>query len=609
MKKTFLNLFITLFTCSVCTYGQAGSLDSTFGVNGKSEYQINGSDMDKAIVQQNGKFIIAGQITSNNTLKMSFARFNADGLIDSTFGDNGIVSFLVGDGENLVTSLAIQDSNKIVFGGNCIINQNYVAVLGRLNPDGSLDSTFADDGIKLSMSVGVNDIAIRPNDGKIIVLTNEIEGSNYITAFERYNSNGSIDSSFGTNGRVIDLNDGLLGSMAKMKLQADNKIIGINEYGLSPHPYIALARFNENGTPDSTYGVDGIAVDDYGTNANAFGLAIALQADGKTLITGSYGIQNSGQPNKVLVARYNTDGSPDITFGNNGKAFLGIGTGDQGNTITIQPSDGKIIVCGSSNFQQQSKRFVVCRFEANGDPDNEFGGSGYVITDFVDQYHNNLGYSAFVLPDGKILAGGVSVKMSNVWNIFARYISCGISVTSQPADETAHLGGAADFTVGSTSSSANYQWQTLSNNSWEDLNNGGQYSGTQTATLHVANITMANNLQKFRGIALSGVCSDTSSAATLTVDSTTGINEVAVAAGIKIYPNPIKSPMNIRIGNPNYRQGSIKVINSLGRNIHTVILNGKEEIEIDTKSWPSGVYSLEIIPEKGLPATLRAVKI
>lgn len=609
MRKTFLNLFIILFTCSVCTYGQAGSLDSTFGMNGIVSHYRPDVSMDRFGLQQDGKIISGGDIEesgTNYTHDFCVGRYNTDGSIDSTFGTNGIASFPMPGTHEEGFAVFVQPDDKILMAGYSESNYTNFAVC-RFNADGSIDTSFADNGIKVMPYLGLNAriscIGIQGDSSKIILAGRNYELGTYLPIVVRLNENGSIDSTFATNGvftSATQLN--WFRYPNDLKIQPDNKIVLSVSAGSSVK--FGVVRLTSDGNLDNSFGTGGYNM----TNINGLSTAIELQPDGKI-------IQLGLSAGSTKLIRLNTAGDFDNAFGNNGVKVISVnGYGVSPANLKFQQSDNKIIVAGQIEpTSSQHSKFFITRLNPDGSTDTDFGTEPGYTAIRIDSNDISEGPRDILFQDDdKIIVGGWTIQPvipRESATSMARYISCGISVTNQPADETAHLGASADFTVGSTSASANYQWQTLNNNNWEDLSNGGQYSGTQTATLHIANITMANNLQKFRSIALSGVCSDTSSAATLTVDSTTGINDVAVIAGIKIYPNPIKSRMNIRIGNPIYRQGSIKVINSLGINTHTIILKGKQEIEIDTKSWPSGVYSLEIIPEKGLPATLRAVKI
>lgn len=609
MKKTFLYLFLILFFGSAASYGQAGTLDSTFGVNGVVSYYRPGVHMDRFGLQQDGKIISGGDIkenTTGNVRDFCVARYNTDGSIDSTFGTDGIGILPMPGRSETGFDIFVQPDDKIIVAGSSAGNYTNFAVC-RFNADGTVDSSFADNGIKIMPYLGLNAriscIGFQSDSSKIILAGRNYELSTYLPIVIRLYENGSIDSTFATNGvftSATQLN--WFRYPNDLKIQPDNKIVLSVSAGSSVK--LGVVRLTSEGNLDNSFGTGGYKM----TNIDGLATAIELQQDGKI-------IQSGASAGSTKIIRFDSTGNFDNSFGTNGIKVISVnGYSVSPASLKFQQSDNKIIVAGQIGLPSSAQyKFVIMRINPNGSLDTEFGiEPGYTETQTDSNAISEGPRDILFQEDGNIIVGGWAIQPvipRESATSMARYISCGIAITNQPADETAPLGGTASFTVGSTSSSAGYQWQTLNGNGWVDLNTGGQYTGTQTATLHIANVTLANDQQQFRSIALSGVCSDTSTAATLTVDTTTGIKETSVAAGIEIYPNPIKSRMSIRFENPKYRHGNIRVINSLGINTQTIILKGKEQIDIDTRGWPSGVYSLEVIPEKGLPATLRAVKI
>lgn len=613
MKKAILFLSIILTGAALHSYGQAGVLDPGFGTNGISVQVIDSSDLEMSALQQNEKLIVAGDIYKNGLANMGLARFDTNGSIDSTFGINGRTNFLVGTSQNNITGIVVQPDDKIVFGGYCYINSVPFGVLGRCNADGTLDSSFANNGIALMDINKVMAVALRA-DGKILLAT--YAGSPQTTVLMRFKTNGTIDSTFGTNGSVIDASNGAYGYLMRMKVQPDNKIVGFNfgVFNSSTLPF-TVVRFNEDGTPDNSFGTNGIVTTDFGNGTTASATSFTLQDDGKIVVAGDY---YYNMATKIALVRYNTDGTLDAAFGTGGKVTSSINAGDYDDLaadVKIQPSDNKIVITGISEANMGSyAKFFVGRFNANGTIDNEFGTSGYTMTDFTGSIITNnsgcFGENIFVLSDGKILAyGTASVPgTSQITNLLARYRSCSISVTNQPADQTVQAGTTASFTVGSTSPSATYQWQTMGNNGWEAISNGGQYSGVQTATLHIANVTAANDQQQFRSVAVSGVCTDTSDAATLTVTPGTGIDDIAAQTGVRLYPNPVSNLLTVEFHNPDYKVDQIRITDALGRVMETLKVSVNKTVTILSGSWPAGIYMVEVIPEKECPVTFRVIK-
>ncbi len=214
---------------------------------------------------------------------------------------------------------------------------------------------------------------------------------------------GTLDNSFGTNGKVIT--DFQQHDYAyAIALQPDGKIIlaGYSSLPMNPgHNYLfALSRYNTNGTLDNTFGIGGLDTFDFGfsTSYDETGWTMVLQADGKIIVAGNHFNSN----NDFAVVRFNTDGSPDNTFGTGGKVMTDLGKQDGIFGVALQ-NDGKIVVCGFSGLVPLQNDFALARYNSDGTLDNTFGTNGKLTTDFGDREE---AWSVKVLSDGKILVGG-----------------------------------------------------------------------------------------------------------------------------------------------------------------------------------------------------------
>ena len=172
---------------------------------------------------------------------------------------------------------------------------NYDFALARYNANGSLDSTFGTGGKVTTSILSTKDdlawaIAIQ-SDGKIVVAGNTFNGSDTLFALVRYNVNGSLDTTFGTGGKVTTAIGDVGASAYAITIQSDGKIIiaGNSDYLMSPpnvySSMVALARYNSNGTPDITFGSGGVVTTILGQQD--YGFALALQTDGKIVVAGS----------------------------------------------------------------------------------------------------------------------------------------------------------------------------------------------------------------------------------------------------------------------------------------------------------------------------------
>ncbi len=256
--------------------------------------------------------------------------------------------------------------------------------------DGALDYSFDSDGRK---NVGINylqndyahAVAVQ-SDGKIIVAGESYAGTEYDIAIIRLNTNGTLDNTFGYSGYLtIDIqNDDFANAIL---LQSDGKILiaGMTKMGTWIQDF-CLIRLNSNGTLDNTFGTSGIVITNVGSiyeSANA----IAIQSDSKIMVSGYI---STGSYTDFVVARYNSNGTLDNTFGTTGIVTTAIGSqNDEAFSIAIQ-SDGKIIAGGyTSNGSNYD--FALVRYNTDGSLDTGFDSDGKQMTSFTSL--NDMGYS------------------------------------------------------------------------------------------------------------------------------------------------------------------------------------------------------------------------
>lgn len=360
-----------------------GSLDPSFSEDGKVTVTFGGvtvSSRDVA-VQNDGKTVLVG-----NTSKGDFAiaRLNLDGTPDSTFGPghDGVARVHVGDynGPNVVNSVVIQTDGKILVAGKAwsssLTATRYQFAVLRFNPDGSLDKLFDGDG-KVMIDMGAIgseafDIALHPNN-KIIIAGTSYQGllnANDDFAVARLNPNGSLDSTFGSD--------------------------GIKYIGFGDHEYAMSVAVDTNGTPltNPLYGYITLA-----------------------------GYQNSGGATLqyIAVAQLTPKGVLSASFGGGGKSVLAFpGVKVRANNLIIQPS-GNAVIVGSRNGQPGGNDFFMARFNTSGQLDTSFGGNGlgYVNTDFG---YNDSAYGITTAPLGGFLVSGI---LGGIYAV-AKYTADGI---------------------------------------------------------------------------------------------------------------------------------------------------------------------------------------
>lgn len=268
---------------------------------------------------------------------------------------------------------------------------------------GVLDVNFDTDGkllLNLNTTEAATGLAIQP-DQKILVGGYTGAGSDIDFFVMRLNPDGSFDPNFGNAGVVItdmlsstDLSNDLV-------LQPDGKIILIGFINDGSTIKIGMVRYLADGTLDPDFGVGGKAVSS-GNFSNAIGWGASLQTDGKILVTGMY---NNAGNNDLLVARFNSDGTPDVSFSYDGFMSLDVSGNGESGYVVKQRSDGKILVGGFTEIPMSTRSMLIVRLEENGLFDNTFGTNGFVEIDY------GLGYNEcrdFALRGDKLLVYGSS---------------------------------------------------------------------------------------------------------------------------------------------------------------------------------------------------------
>jgi uncharacterized delta-60 repeat protein len=312
-----------------------------------------------------------------------------------------------------VTSVALQPDGKIVAAGWLFDNTaNIDFAVARYNADGSLDGTFGIDGRVRTDFFGLDDVAnavaLQP-DGKIIVAGTARVGFDLRIALARYNLDGSLDSTFDLDGKAVTVE--ATGVAYGVAVQLDGKILvaGSN---------FALVRFKADGSLDATFGKGGeVAIRGFGATA------LTLQPDGKIVVAGSINTE-SGTGDDFAVVRLNVDGSLDKAFDSSGMATTDFfGSGDVAWAVTLQP-DGKIVVGGyAANPLSAGPLFAVARYNPDGSLDATFDGDGRTTTDLPG--FDEVVFGVAVQPDGKILVAGRAFGRAGYDFALVRYTSVG----------------------------------------------------------------------------------------------------------------------------------------------------------------------------------------
>ena len=340
-------------------------------------------------------------------LSQNTAYAAGDGL-DTSFGTGGIETTTIGNGANIF-SVAINSSGQIIAGGysNPVSSNGFA--LARYDATGSLDTSFGSDGIQ-NTTIGTwgsaYSIAIDPLTRKIIA-----GGASHRTAFTvaRYNENGTLDTTFGTNLTGIETTTvGTDAYIQSVAIDGSGKIVVGGYARIASRARFALARYNANGSIDTSFNESSPGSNDGGVETTTIGnnsylSSIAIDSSGR-IVAGGH--SNSGTGYIFTLARYNETGTLDTTFGTN---LNGIETTTIGNSSYIQSiaidSSGRIVAGGYSN-NGSGEVFTLARFSSNGTLDTSFGTGG-VETTTVSDYGSNIN-SIAIDSSERIIAGGYS---------------------------------------------------------------------------------------------------------------------------------------------------------------------------------------------------------
>ena len=371
----------TYFDYAIARYNTDGSLDASFG-GGAFLYNLfpgfaTDDEAYAVLIDAAGKILVLGSSrgTTGGFYRTGLIRFNPDGTPDASFGAGGkVISDRAVD-----KAMALQADGKIVCGGGGGEAQLADYRLQRFNVDGSLDTTFGTSGFVQIDFAGSGDgvwgIAIQP-DGKIVAAgRSRILGGNDNFAVARLNTDGTLDPTFGSGGKVTTDFDNRTDLGFAVTLQPDGKIIVAGQARTDVNEFdFGLVRYNPDGSLDSAFGDNGRVRTGFGVADSAY--AVKLQSNGKIVAAGVEGGVSTG----FAVARYNTDGSLDPTFDGDGRATTYFEVTDYARGLAIQP-DGKIVAAGTADGGADLGDFALARFFGDPVAPGPFSVSGRLLTE------------------------------------------------------------------------------------------------------------------------------------------------------------------------------------------------------------------------------------
>ena len=437
-------LFLILVPC--LSGAQPGFLDPSFGSSGTAfaPFISNFNYATDIALQTDGKILVTGYMDGLSVFRMFIVRYDTSGIPDPAF--TPVISNYSPAGEIGLT-IAVQADGKILVAGQTDNFPNYMLLMARYNPDGTSDSTFGTNGYVIS-AVGsattASELVLQP-DGKILVAGTTFQSSNDMLLM-RFETDGGIDSTFGLNGKaVLDINNTSQEGIA-MALQPDGKIVVAGSTASMQTAFDAVcARYLPNGSPDPNFGTNGVYVSTQNTTDDDAAYGIALQPDGKIVLAG-YTYTNFTYSDNLII-RLDTAGIPDNTFNGNGYVVHNGNANDHAvSDVLIQP-DGKIIITG--HRYNTNKDLMLARFNSTGSIDTTFGIAGNIYTDIAQDLDHST--ASILQSDGKILLSGYYFDSGIENMVVARYLpnatvslnevtgESGIRLWPQPANELLNI--------------------------------------------------------------------------------------------------------------------------------------------------------------------------
>lgn len=487
--------------------------------------------------------------------EMTFAQNAGD--LDFSFGSTGTVITDLGDGYDQCFGLVIQSDQKVVVGGRSIGEDGYGhPTLIRMNTDGSLDNSFGQDGIAtVDITHGGefvlgDPLSIQP-DGKLLFASNKWQPEGTVIAVTRFNTDGSLDTSFGMEGTASADVSGYMNTAHSMIRQSDGKIVvvGYGKYFANDVSRLLVVRLLENGELDLDFGDEGsIFLSDEGYTHMA--MDVTQQSDGKILLTGRRLMSGYSE---YSVIRLNENGSFDSSFGDGGVANVDLGYGYDIPTHIEVRANGSIVVAGLVDIGSGTNSFALLGLNSNGETDFSFGNNGLVIGPFEGLFDS--AQSLVETEDGKIVLVGHHVQGNFIYGTVLRY----------------HSDGAIDTSFGE---------------------NGVAF--IEAYSYHLENVLV----QADGKIVVCGWMgyTDTNehhfSASRLYYDDSVSIEDISSdSTDLLVFPNPGKNKVYLKC---KYQAFELKVYDMWGNLIFETPKVGIDNVELDVSEFAPGIYNVVV---------------
>lgn len=389
-----------------------------FAINNNAQEVINNVQINACALDANSNLLITGSIEVNGLIVSGVARYTSSGILDTTLNSDGYAFTSVGSRVES-NGITVQANGSIVTAGFAIVNNLTQAVLARYTSSGALDTTFGSSGIvttQIGNGCSAAAVAIQTT-GQIDIVGVDIQSGVSQFLIAQYNSSdGSLDTAFNSGGAIPGIVTSAIGNRANanaLAIQSNGQIVAAGMAVINGPAQFCVARYNTDGSSDTSFGTNGVVTTAVGTNDQIF--AVTLDSSGNIVVAGS----SNGA---VALARYTTAGVLDTSFNssgpNPGTLTTSVGSNSQANAILID-ADGNIVIGGFSD-----SNMLIARYTTEGALDTTFGANATGLVTISIENTNSC--TSLVLQGSDIIAAG----SANADTLIIRLTSAGIIDTT-----------------------------------------------------------------------------------------------------------------------------------------------------------------------------------
>ncbi|MFN6379536.1 MAG: T9SS type A sorting domain-containing protein [Flavobacteriales bacterium] len=414
MKINLLSLIGVFILISNCSYSQfAGGLDTDFANEGRYVANFGFQDNLEAVaIQSDGKIIVAGTaLTEMFSGKLLVTRLNADGSLDNSFAENGVLIVEAYNESYAYEILVLEDNSILIAGASADDMFAFSGYMFKLDETGYIDSSFGEEGEVLTSFIEGDEFiyaAKIDSNGKIVVAgkaTNADFNSEPFVA--RFNADGSVDTSFGENGYATIPVENQDNVFYDLMIDGNDNIIATGHYGLpftetgQTNLDVLLVKYNTAGSLDTSFGDEGIVKTPISEEYTESGFAIISDSDENIYVSGyTTALDFSFE---AAVLGYSSNGTLRGDFATAGVYTFSLNAQNVFNDIALH--ENTLVMCGTSGgFFFDDRDFLLLRLNLDGSIDNTFGENGYTLTTIATAFDDA---NAMALQsDGKIVLAG-----------------------------------------------------------------------------------------------------------------------------------------------------------------------------------------------------------